>query len=88
MFFHTAFEWQALTRENLSSGFSTKLDSNQPAQLQRIEILLEASPDMLLSNKWITKVLIKLRGCTGWSAPLLFTNSTTVVCFLRRVHFN
>ena len=29
---------------------------------------------MILSNKRITKVLIRLRGCTGWSAPLLFAN--------------
>ena len=25
------------TRQNLSSGFLTKLDSNQPAQLQRLD---------------------------------------------------
>ena len=29
---------------------------------------------MILSNKRITKVLIRLRGCAGWSAPLLFAN--------------
>ena len=29
---------------------------------------------MLLSNKRITKALIRLRGCAGWSAPVLFTN--------------
>ena len=31
---------------------------------------------MILSNKQITKVLIRLRRCAGWSAPLLFS----VVC--------
>ena len=29
---------------------------------------------MVLSNKRIIKALIRLRGCTGWSAPLLFAN--------------
>ena len=29
---------------------------------------------MILSNKHITKALIGLHGCTGWSAPLLFVN--------------
>ena len=28
---------------------------------------------MILSNKPITKALIRLCGCAGWSAPLLFT---------------
>ena len=39
-----------------------------------IEIMLVASLDMILSNKPITKALISLWVCTGWSAPLLFTN--------------
>ena len=29
---------------------------------------------MILSIKQIIKVLIRLRGCTGWTAPLLFEN--------------
>ena len=28
---------------------------------------------MILSNKRITKALIRLRGCAGWVAPVLFT---------------
>ena len=35
---------------------------------------LVASVDMILSNKQITQALIRLRGCAGWSAPLLFAN--------------
>ena len=58
--------------------FPTKQDSNQSPQLQRlvkkIEISLEASLDMILSNKRITKALIRLCVCAGWSAPLLFVN--------------
>ena len=38
----------------------------------KIKILLVASLNMILSNKRITKALIRLRGCAGWSAPLLF----------------
>ena len=29
---------------------------------------------MILSKQGITKALISLRGCAGWSAPLLFSN--------------
>ena len=29
---------------------------------------------MLLSKRRITKALIRLRGCAGWSAPVLFAN--------------
>ena len=40
----------------------------------KIEISPVASLHMILSKKRITKVLIRLRGCAGWSAPLLFPN--------------
>ena len=39
-----------------------------------IEISLIASLDIILSKKRITKALIRLHGCAGWSAPLLFPN--------------
>ena len=29
---------------------------------------------MIFSNKQIAKALIRLHGCAGWSAPLLFAN--------------
>ena len=38
------------------------------------EILLVASFDTILSNKPISKVLLRLYGCAGWSAPLLLAN--------------
>ena len=38
---------------------------------------------MILSNKPITKALIRLRGCAGWFAPLLFANHQRQV-FSRR----
>ena len=40
----------------------------------KFEIPLVASLDMILSKKRITKALIRLRGCAGWSAPVLFAN--------------
>ena len=41
---------------------------------KKIEISLVESLEMILSNKQITKALIRLHGCAGWSAPLLFAN--------------
>ena len=38
------------------------------------ELSLAASLDMLLSNKRITNVLIRLHLRAGWTAPLLFVN--------------
>ena len=40
----------------------------------KIEISPKASLHMVLFKKRITNVLIGLRGCAGWSAPLLFAN--------------
>ena len=52
----------------------------------KIEIWLEASLDIVLSNKRITKVLIRLPGCAGWSRPVLFANPGRQV-FLRQGPF-
>ena len=38
---------------------------------------------MIHSKKQITKALIRLRECAGWSAPVLFANAQRQV-FLRR----
>ena len=40
----------------------------------KIKILLVASLNMILSKTRITRALIRLRGCTGWSAPVLFAS--------------
>ena len=42
---------------------------------------------MILYNKRITKALIRLRGCAGWSAPSLFPNPQNQV-FWRRGPYN
>ena len=71
---HACIMW-TLSRQNLSSGFPTKRNSNQSPQPTQtslnIEILLEASLNIILSSRQITKALISLRGCADWSAPLL-----------------
>ena len=38
----------------------------------RLEILVTETRDTTLSSQRTTKALIRLRGCAGWSAPLLF----------------
>ena len=45
-----------------------------------------ASLHMLLSKSRITKALIRLRGCAGWSVPVLFANARRPV-FSRRGPF-
>ena len=49
----------------------------------KIEISLVASYDMVHSKKRITKALIRLHGCAGWSALLLFANSGRQVFLCR-----
>ena len=61
--------WASM-RQNLSLGFPAKRDSNQSLQL----LSLVGSLDINLSKKRITKALIRLCRCAGWSAPLLFAN--------------
>ena len=41
---------------------------------KKIEISLVASLDIILSRKRITKELVSLCGCAGWSALVLFAN--------------
>ena len=66
----------ALTRQNLSSGFQQVFlrVSNQSLQLQKLARKFKISPvaslHMILSKKRITKALIGLLGCAGWSAPV------------------
>ena len=64
-------------------GVSVKARFNPARTSKKIENLLVASLDMLLSKKRITKALIRLRRCAGWSAPVLFANPRRQV-FSRR----
>ena len=63
----------ASARQNLSSGFLTKPDSIQSPQLQRL--ISSVAILYIILPKIRTKVLISMRGCAGWSAPLLFSNT-------------
>ena len=54
----------------------------------KVESLLVACFDMVLSKKRITKALIRLRGCAGWSALLLFANSRRQVFLRGGLYYN
>ena len=75
---NTATVIWASSLENLSSKFPSKRVSNRSPQPQRlarkIEILPVARLNMVLSKNQITKALIRLHKCAGWSAPVLFPN--------------
>ena len=67
----TASSW-----ENVSSGVSDQA-RHKPACAATetswsLEISAIESRDIILSKQRITKALIRLRECAGWSAPLLF----------------
>ena len=66
-------------------GFRESEIQTSPAQLQRLENWnFACSRCIRLSNKPITKALIRLRGCTGWCAPLLFETPKTGFLALRQ----
>ena len=63
----------------MSSGFRTRLDSYQSAQLQRLGRMFLIFCNFACFKfinytlqREITKVLIRLLGSAGWSAPLFF----------------
>ena len=65
---------------------SFKPVSSATGTSQKIEISPVPSLHVILSTKRITKALIRLRGCAGWSAPVLFANPRRQV-FSRRGPF-
>ena len=67
----------------VSDRASLKVVSSATEISLKNEISLVASLDMILLKKRTTKALIRLRGCAGWSAPLLFANPRRQV-FSRR----
>ena len=46
---------------------------------EKAKILLVANSNIVLSNKLITKALIRLRGCLGWSAPGLVVRKPDII---------
>ena len=65
-----------LVRRKPVFGVSDKVGFKQACSATitclKVEISLEASLDTEHSIKRKTKALIRLRGCAGWCAPLLF----------------
>ena len=76
--------WASL-QENLSSGCPTKRVSNQSPQrlARKLKFHHVASLHMILSKKRITKAQIRLCGCAGWSASVLFANQQRQVFSLQ-----
>ena len=76
-----------LRREKTCLRGFRQSQTKQSPQIQRLaknsEISLVASTDMVLSKTRMTKALIRLRGCAGWFAPVLFANPRRQV-FSRR----
>ena len=68
----------AAARQNLSlpGEFSTRSGSKKAYSSSEMSWNLEISPvaslAIIISSERITKVLIRLRGCAGWSVPSLF----------------
>ena len=63
----------ATTRQNVSSDqVRLKLACSAIKASYSLEILAIESTDIILSKQRTRKALIRLRQCTGWSAPLLF----------------
>ena len=66
----------ATSWKNVSSGVSDqvrlKLVCSATETTMRLEILVTETRDMTQSRQRTTKALIRLRGCAGWSTPLLF----------------
>ena len=58
----------------VSDKTSFKPVSSATESSWKIEISSVANLHMILSKKRITKALIRLCGCAGWSAPVLFAN--------------
>ena len=58
----------------VSDKASFKTVSSATETSSKTEISPVASLHMILSKKRVIKALIRLRGCAGWSAPVLFAN--------------
>ena len=56
----------------ISNQVRLKLACSDSETISSLEILEKTGTGIILSKKRSTKVLIRLRGCAGWSAPLLF----------------
>ena len=62
----------ASSRQNLSSGF--RQSETHTSLFGYTDQLEKLNFDIVLYKTQITKALIRLCGCAGWSAPVLFAN--------------
>ena len=66
----------AISHENMSSGIFDQVRFKPACSAtetsKNLECWDKAGIHIILSKQRRTKVLIRLRGCAGWSAPLLF----------------
>ena len=74
--FDTGSAWyMSLVMRHVSSGVSNqvrlKLACSATKASMRLESLVTETRDITLSRQRTAKALIRLRGCAGWSAPLL-----------------
>ena len=73
-----------------SIGIFDQKSSNKPAQLQRQarKVFLRATSfTIVVYRAWITKALTRLRGCTDWSVPLLFSWKICIFYSTGQMHF-
>ena len=74
--FHMGWFIWATSRENVSSRIFDQVRFKPACSATKASYNLEtldiASIHIILAEQWTTKVLIRLHGCAGWSAPLLF----------------
>ena len=80
----------AVTRQDVSSGVSGHA-RHKPAcaateASMRLEILVTETRSITLSKQRTTKALIRLHGCAGWSAPLLFAYDMTHFLMARLIY--
>ena len=66
-----ASSWENVSLE-VSDQVRLKLTCSATEASMRLEILVTETKVITLSRQRKTKALIRLRGCAGWSAPLLF----------------
>ena len=74
--------WATL-RENVSSGIFDQVRFKPVCSATEASYnleTLEKASIHILSKQWTTNVLIRLRGCAGWSVPLLFAYDIRHVC--------
>jgi hypothetical protein len=76
------YKW-TVSRQNQHNGFVTSMDPDQPVQPRR-QIRVHAVRCQFLSCYRVCKrtawILVRLRGCAGWSGSMLVANPLCCFC--------